>query len=318
MLPYFPFDQQFNEKMGTLPLAENQGLIEVDEHYRAEVALKRKLLTELPAYYVQALPGYESAQWEVLETVLSNLIRCSPGQFSLQKKGNRWHWQNQLLNEDVSFIFEDSSTLPLAPLDWAGRQVQEDLLVLSGNDATLVAGQLCFANDWSLDEKIGLPFWQIHAPIVPIVEPMMLAAKKLMERLPVGRPVWRANWSIKPTNQLDMTSRHTPVLKRLLTDRIPKLTPETIGEQLYIRIERQTLTRLPRSGSILFGVHTYQNLLAREIAERHDGASRLAKVFRTTPDNLLHYKGMTAFMPALLAYLDNNTLQSPDSFNRLT
>lgn len=310
MLPYFPFDQRFNEKMGTLPLAENQGLIEVDEHYQSDVALKRKLLTELPAYYVQAFPGYESAQWEVLETVLSNLVRCSPGQFSLLKKGNQWRWQNLLLNEDVSFIFGDSSTLPLAPLDWVGRQVQEDLILLSGHEATLVAGQLCFANDWCLDEKMGLPFWQIHAPLVPILEPMMLAAKKLMERLPAGRPVWRANWSIKPTNQLDMTSRHASALKRLLTGLIPELAPETIGEQLYIRIERQTLTRLPRSGSILFGIHTYQNLLAREVAERHDGASHLAKVLRTTPDNMLQYKSMTAFMPALLAYLDTCTLHS--------
>ncbi|GAB3797346.1 DUF3445 domain-containing protein [Spirosoma humi] len=312
MLPYFPFNQQFNEKMGTLPLAENQGLMEVDEHYRTEVALKRKLLTELPAYYFQALPGYESAQWEVLETVLSDLVRGAPDQFSLLKKGNQWHWQNQLLNEAVSFVVGDSSTLPLPPLDWVGRQVQEDLTILSGPEATLVAGQLCFANDWCLDDKIGLPFWQIHAPLVPIVGPMMLAARTFMERLPAGRPVWRANWSIKPTNQLDMTSRHTATLKRLLTDRIPEFTPETIGEHLYIRIERQTLTRLPRSGGILFGIHTYQNLLAREVAERHDGASRLASVFRTTPDSLLHYKNMTAFMPALLAYLDTCTLSSPD------
>ncbi|AKD55416.1 heme-dependent oxidative N-demethylase family protein [Spirosoma radiotolerans] len=312
MLPYFPFGQQFNDKMGTLSLTENERLVDVDERYQSEVALKQKLLTELPDYYFQALPGYELAQWEVLEIVLSNLVRFSPGQFSLQKEGNHWHWQNQLLHENRSFIFGDSSTLPLAPLDWVGRQVQEDLTVLAGNEATLVAGQLCFANDWCLDEKIGLPFWQIHAPIVSIVEPMLVAANKFMERLPVGRPVWRANWSVKLTNQLDMTSRHAPALKALFANRLPELTPETIGEQVYIRIERQTLTRLPRSGAILFGIHTYQNLLASEIAERRDAASRLANVFRTTPGEMLNYKSMTPFMPALLTYLDTFTLHSPD------
>lgn len=310
MLPYFPFGQQFNDKMGTLPLTENDRLIEVDEHYRSDVALKRALLTELPDYYFQALPGHEAAQWEVLAIVLSNLVRFSPGQFALQKKGNHWHWQNHLLNEDLSFIFGDSSTLPLAPLDWAGRHVQEDLTLLAGNEATLIAGQLCFANDWCLDEKIGLPFWQIHAPVVSIVEPMLIAAQKFMERLPAGRPVWRANWSVKLTNQLDMTSRHTPALKALLTNRLPELTPDTIGEQVYLRIERQTLTRLPQSGAILFGIHTYQNLLASELAERLDGASRLTRVFRTTPADMLHYKSMTPFMPVLLAYLDKRTLRS--------
>ena len=302
MLPYFPFDQQFNAKMGTFPLSESDRLVEVDEHYLHEISLKRQLLAELPTYYYQALPGYETAQWDVVEIVLQNLVQFAPDQFSLRQDGNHWQWANHLLNEETTFTFDDATTLPNDPLDWVGRQVQEDLIVLSGDDATLVAGQLCFANDWCLDEKIGLPFWQIHAPITPIVEPMMRAAQKLMERLPVGRPVWRTNWSVKISDQLDMTSRHTSVLKQTLADRLPTLTPETIGDQLYVRIERQTLTRLPRSGAILFGIHTYQNLLAHEAADP-ERAKRMAQVFSTTPPAMLEYKSMSDFLPALLTYL---------------
>lgn len=307
MLPYFPFGQQFNDKMGTFPLPDDL-LVEVDAPYEHELALKRQLLTERPAYYYQALPGHETAQWDGLEAVLNNLAQFAPDQFTLRQDGDRWHWRNQRLNEATTFTFGDSATLPHDPLDWVGRQVQEDLTLLAGDDryasaVTLVAGQLCFGNGWCLDEKMGLPFWQIHAPIVPIVEPMTRAAQKLMERLPVGRPVWRANWSVKVTDQLDMTSRHTPALDQLLADRLPALTPDTIGDQLYLRIERQTLTRLPRSGAILFGIHTYQNLLAHEVAARPGAADRLARVFSTAPTALLDYKGMTGFMPALLTYL---------------
>lgn len=302
MLPYFPFGQQFNDKMGTLPLLETDRLIEVDEHYRDEIILKRQCLTELPTYYYQALPGIETAQWEVLKLVLRNLTQFNPDYFALRQTGNHWHWINHLLHEETRFTFGDSSTLPGEPLDWVGRQVQEDLLILAGTDGKLVAGQLCFASDWCLDEKMGLPFWQIHAPIVPIVEPMMRAAQKLMERLPVGRPVWRANWSLKVSNQLDMTSRHTLAFKQLLADQLPSLTPETIGERLYLRVERQTLTRLPQSNAILFGIHTYQNLLAHEAADA-ERANRLAQVFSTTPPAMLTYKGMTEFLPDLLAYL---------------
>ncbi|MFD2934138.1 heme-dependent oxidative N-demethylase family protein [Spirosoma flavum] len=305
MLPYFPFGQQFNDKMGTAPLPESDRLVEVDEHYQAEIALKRQLLTELPGYYYQTLPGHETAQWEVLETVLQNLVRFAPDQFILHQAGNRWHWINQLLTEEQVFTFGDAATLPLDPLDWVGRQVQEDLILLTGTEAALVAGQLCFGNGWCLDEKVGLPFWQIHAPIIPIVEPMMQAAQKLMERLPVGRPVLRINWSVKVTDQLDMTSRHTPALDQLLADRLPYLTPETIGEHIYIRIERQTLTRMPQSGAILFGIHTHQNLLAHEATDQAR-ADRMAKVFSTTPRTMIDYKGMTAFLPALLSYLNKH------------
>lgn len=308
MLPYFPFGHQFNDKMGTYPLPESDRLVEVDGHYGNEIALKRQLLTKLPNYYYQALPGHETAQWEVVEVVLQNLVRFHPSQFTLRQAGDRWHWHNHLSSEETTFTFGDSGTLPHQPLDWVGRQVQEDLTILAGADSyadtvPLVAGQLCFGNGWCLDEKMGLPFWQIHASIVPIVEPMIRAAQKLMERLPVGRAVWRVNWSVKVSNQLDMTSRHTPALDQLLADRLPHLTPDTIGDNLYIRIERQTLTRLPRSGAILFGIHTYQNRLADEVAARPDGAERMARVFSTTPPAMLAYKGMIHLLPTLLAYL---------------
>ena len=306
MLPYFPFGQQFNDKMGTYPLPESDRLIEIDEHYLAEITLKRRLLTEWPGYYYQALPGHETAQWEVLEAVLHNLVRFQPDQFTLRQEGDHWHWQNHRLGEQTTLRYGDRTTLPLDALDWVGRQVQEDLVLLAGAAAALVAGQLCFGNGWCLDEKMGLPFWDIHAPIVPIVEPMMQAARKLMERLPVGRPVWRVNWSVKVTDQLDMTSRHTPVLDRQLTDRLPHLTPDAIGGQLFVRIERQTLTRLPRSGAILFGIHTYQNRLEREASDP-DRARRMAQVFQTTPPAMLAYKGMTDFAPALIQYLNSRS-----------
>lgn len=315
-LPYFPFGQAFNDKMGTVPLLESNRLIEIDAHYETEISLKRQLLTELPNYYYQSLPGHETAQWEVLDLVLHDLARFAPDQFTLCQDGDRWHWQNYRLTEEWTFTFGDASTLPYDPLDWVGRQVQEDLTLLAGDDwsagpVRLVVGQLCFGNGWCLDEKLGMPFWEIHAPIVPIVEPMLRAADTFMERLPAGRPVWRLNWSVKSSDQLDMTNRHTPALNQQLTDRLPTLTPDLIGDGLYLRIERQTLTRLPRSGAVLFGIHTYQNRLADELASRPDGAARLLRVFSTAPPALLDYKGMTPFMPTLLTYLTRSQLPVP-------
>lgn len=302
MLLYFPFGQQYNDKMGTALLPEDAPVVEVDDRYLPEIALKRRLLTELPNYYFRALPGHETAQWEALEFILRNVAQGFPALFSLRQNQNRLEWTNHQLHENRTFTVGDTATLPCAPLDWVGRQIQEDLLLLTGTDMRLVAGQLCFANDWSLDEKIDVPFWQIHAPITPIVEPMMQAAQHLMARLPAGRSVWRLNWSVKLSDQLDMTTRHEPALRQQYTAKLAALTPATIGQQLYLRVERQTLTRLPRSGAILFGVHTYQNLLAQETTDP-DRAKRMAQVFSTTPPAMLDYKGMTAFMPLLLDYL---------------
>ncbi len=309
MLPYFPFDQKFNDKIGTAILTQDDPLIEVDDHYQTEVALKRALLIQEPDYYFQAFPGHEMAQWEVVELILADLARQYPDRFLLQRAGDAWTWENRLLGERISFQFGDASTLPQAPIDWVGRQVQEDLLVLAGDGPALVAGQLCFGNVWSLEEKMGLPFWEIHAPITPIVEPMMRAAQQVMNRLPAGKPVWRLNWSIKASDQLDMTTRRVPDLNRELAELLPALTPDNAGEHLYVRIERQTLTRLPRSGAVLFGLHTYQNRLDRELTERPDAAERspaerLLNVLTTTPPAMLDYKGIAPFLGPLLGHLE--------------
>ncbi|GAB3973406.1 DUF3445 domain-containing protein [Spirosoma terrae] len=308
MLPYFPFGQQFNDKMGTMPLTNRDRFIDVDDHYQSEVALKRQLLQELPAYYFQSAPVQDLAQWEVVDLILNNLASAYPDTFRLQCEGDQWLWQNSLLNEETSFTFGDSATLPYAPLDWVGRQLQEDLLLLSGDSANLVAGQLCFGNGWSLDEKMGLPFWEIHAPINPIVEPMMRSAQKLMERLPAGKPIWRLNWSIKASDQLDMTSRHTPALNQHLNDCLPDINAENAGDHLFIRIERQILSRLRESKAILFSIHTYQNLVSRERSERPQSASLISQVLRTTPEAMLAYKGITPYFNHLINYLNTGTI----------
>ncbi|MCY7360327.1 MAG: DUF3445 domain-containing protein [Rudanella sp.] len=313
MLPYFPFGNHFNDKIGTVFLTENEPLVDVDTHYQAEIGIKRHLLTEHPAYYFQAQPGHETAQWDVLDLVLNDLSRFWPDSFSLHKTGNSWRWENKLLNETATFTFGDAATLPMPPLDWVGRQIQEDLLVLAGDGPSLVAGQLCFGNVWSLDEKLGLPFWEIHAPITPIVEPMMRAAQNVMNRLLIGRPVWRLNWSIKTSDQLDMTTRRMPELKQQLYDQLPFLIPETIDSQVFIRIERQTLTRLPRSQAILFGLHTYQNRLDHELAQRPDAVQKLLNVLTTAPPALLEYKGISPFFAPLIDHLNRRVTNEPST-----
>lgn len=303
MLPYVPFGLRYNEKMGTAPLREGERLIEPDARYEAEISLKRNLLAADPGYYSQAPPETEAAQWDVLETVLDDLARYDPTQFFLEKTGDTWHWHNRRLNEETRFVVGKAASLPLPPLDWVGRQTQEDLLVLSGG--ILVAGQLCFANDWSLGEKLGKPFLEIHTPVGPVIAPMLSAAQTLLERL--TRPVWRLNWSFKLSDQLDQSTRHHAALKADFARILPILGTENLGERVWVRVERQTLSRLPRSGGILFSVRTFQSPLAVEAADP-DRAARMLAVLRSAPVELLEYKSVTPFLGMLVEYLEGRGL----------
>ncbi|WP_338248215.1 heme-dependent oxidative N-demethylase family protein [Dictyobacter halimunensis] len=277
-------------------------VIEIDpDHYAAEIALKHRLLREDTPYYFQALPRTEAAQWEVLELLLPQLAARYPQWFTLKVEQGRWHWHNQLLNEETEFRPGMLADLRLSPLHWLGRQLQEDLLVLDGNMETgfpLVAGLLCFPNSWCLEEKLGQSFLAIHEPVPSFARHLGRSSQLLLQRLKAGRPVWRLNWAFRSTPRLDITPRAAGEVLRSYAN----LSEDTVGERCWLRVERQTLTRLPETEAILFTVHTYQAPVA-EIVVDPVAARKVERVLTTTPPEMLAYKGVSPFIEPLLAYL---------------
>lgn len=287
--------------IGARPLG-NQRLIEIDpDHYHSEIALKQQILASDLPYYSQALPDSQPAQWEALELILSSLAHTYPDQFSLVQASQLWHWHNHLTNTQLSFRPGVSADLPYAPLDWAGRQVQEDLLLLDAGAAgfPLIAGQLCFANRWCLDDKISQPFIAIHAPVPGFAEQIGRSSSLLLERLKAERPVWRLNWSILATGELNRATRFGHELDG---DR-EGVTVHNAGQRCFFRTERQTLARLPQTNAILFTVHTYIAPIANLSADPA-WRTKLLGVLKTTPPAMIAYKGMAIFIEPLIEYLE--------------
>jgi len=301
MLPYFPFTENFDLKIGTTHLSDPDRLVECDEHYQNEISTKRKLLEAYPNYYFKATSESESYQWEVVEIVLNSLTKAWPDNFILTKNEDDWVWQNKVLNESYSFQFGNTLTLPLAPLDWVGRQVQEDLLILN-DKMILIAGSLCFPSGWDLDGKFGKHFFEIHAPLPSLSNPMIETANKFIERIPVGKVFQRNNWGFRITDQLDLSARHTESYLQLLARASVEMNDDNAGEKIFVRVEHQTLSRLPKSGFILFTIHTYQNRLEEEIKDTARGKT-IYSFLITVPEKLLEYKLMTSFISSLLTYL---------------
>lgn len=300
-----PFDlagDQYAMTVGSRPLGD-EPLIDIDPaDYSAEVGLKELTLAEDHAYYFRALPNSLEAQWEAVERLLPELVRAYPGYFTLRAEGDRWTWQNRLRGQRTSFTLGDGASLPYAPLDWLGRQVQEDLLLMAGDPGAgfpLVAGQLCFPNHWCLDEKIGLPLLAIHAPVPGYAEQVGRPTDMLMARLKAGRPVWRRNWSVVVSAQLNLASRYSAEMAA----RKAAISAKNAGERCFYRTERQTLSLLPRSGAVLFTIRTHAAPLAA-LAADPAWAARFLGVLRTTPAPMIAYKGIAPYLDALTAYLE--------------
>lgn len=303
MLKHLALDTgAYDLKMNVRQLAPDC-IIDVDPtEYASELVLKNNILANDPQYYYQALPGTNDMQWETIEILLSNMARYYPEHFTLTTDGDCWVWTNRLLETETAFTLGDPATLPLSPLDWIGRQVQEDLCVMNGNDpgSPLVAGHLCFASGWCLDDKMGRSFLAIHAPVPLFAEKIGRPADLMMQRVKTGHPTARVNWTIHPSDRLNCA----PVMKKRYAFEHEGITPQNAGERYYLRSEWQTFVRYPRTNAVLFTIRTRVTPLAVALADPDD-ARRLATLLHTMPPAMLEYKSLSRHADMLLAYLDS-------------
>jgi dimethylamine monooxygenase subunit A len=284
---YLPFaDAQWRLKMGLKPLQLSEW-IEIDEEFKMYLDRKAALLQNRHADVFASLPTSQAGQQEVLDELLQFLPQQFPAQF--QKKGNQIY---NLATEQVWQIdaFADR------PLDLAGRLVQEDLCLMQPSLAgyVLTAGSVCFPFHWRLPEKLGQPLVQIHQPVPNYADTLARPVNQVFDRLRADSPCCRFNWGIVDTPEL--------CLAYLPTVSAPPLTIENAGAQLWIRVERQTLRRFPRSNAILFTIRTYRYPLA--IVEQQPSlAQPLMTAMQQMPSAMQRYKNFAVIQPVLLPYL---------------
>ena len=189
----------------------------------------------------------------------------------------------------------------LHPLELAGRLVQEDLCLM-GQDASggfyrLTGACVCFPTRWRLAEKLGRSLDAIHEPVPHYDAQLASSMDRLFARLPVERPVWRLNLSLVDSPALFQPGGHAR------TNGAPQVTAENAGDNLWLRMERQTLRRLPRSRDILFTIRVVSQPLAA-LAGRPEHAARLAGALRKIDADLAVYKAMQPIQTAAIAWLD--------------
>jgi dimethylamine monooxygenase subunit A len=180
---------------------------------------------------------------------------------------------------DVSAAIGAALAPGLHPLDAAGRAVQEDLCVLVERPGAhvLVAGSVCFPSYWRLEDKMGRSLAEVHAPVPHYAAELDLRVERLLGRLRPGRAVWRRNWSIHDDPEYHLRAPGVP-------------RPVTAPMGLWLRSERQTLSRLPESGAVLFTIRTQQVPL-EVLADRPDIAAGMAAAISAWSPELAAYKG---------------------------
>ena len=131
----FPFtDDEYRYSVNMEPHLPKGGegsayehFLDIDEHYLSEMAEREKVLEEMPQRCL-AMPHMDLACWDMVERIMVSLAEDYPQHFTLTRDGDHWCWENKLLNIKDEFTFGDSSSLPMPPLDYIGRQMQGALV----------------------------------------------------------------------------------------------------------------------------------------------------------------------------------------------
>lgn len=277
--------------MALVPL-DPKNWIEPDEHFVADLAEKERLLAERHQEVFRVLPEAAPGSAEVLALLVDFLPAHFPGVY--ERQGDRFY-------NRASGRTWDLARTALHPLDLAGRLVQEDLCLMQvepdSGHYRLVGASVCFPTRWRLADKIGDTVGLIHAPVPGYEAQLSSTMDRFFARLKSERPVWRVNWSVVDDPALFLPKGHG----RRERDR--GITPENAGEKLWLRLERQTLRRLPHTQDVLFTIRVYVHPL-HTLAARSERAAALAAAIRALPPDLQTYKSVRPFREAILAWLD--------------
>ncbi|PBP20679.1 hypothetical protein BUE80_DR008585 [Diplocarpon rosae] len=235
--------------MGLKRLDESNWLT-LDSAYLPEHSLRRQLLSTAKANVVQCLPGSEAACMEVLQTVASFLSSRFPQHFAIISAPSGPEIINHLTDE----VYSIGPSCP-NPLEVAAKLAMEDFNILTRDPQTgeyhLQASATLFPAGWKLQERIGTSMANLHRPVPGWKEKLGASVNRYFDHLSHKTTMERTNVFIQSTPDLFQDA--------------PETVPDTgvAVHELMVRRERQTFTRLERTGAVLFTVRTYMEPLAQ-------------------------------------------------------
>ena len=256
----------FRHRLGTFPVEISNWLLR-DAEFDLTVQLKEKLLATRRSEVVGLQPGGDEVAEEAAQLVSA--------------------WAGvELASRGIDALVE------------ASLLVADDLAVLQpikshdGSEQLLLnAAVVCCPSRWMLSEKMGHNMLAIHEPVAKYADHVGAAVDTYFQRLTVEKPVWRSNWIVQDH-------------PALFQPQIPMGPLVKTPDELWIRMERQTLRRLPKTGGILFTIRGYQQPLPEYLSRSKQIAQNIRTMLERLPDDVAQYKSVLKYRPAIMNWIN--------------
>lgn len=312
---YRPFKAgKYNITMGIQRLDPNDWLL-IEETYDRATEERKRVLNAYDDDTVLHHPCADDALRELYDKMVDFGIKRYPQYFQLnQEDGTVYNSIKQSSIPLRSNAFSDTKQMIR---DLSGH-FEEDYMVLLKDDHDgqyyLRGGSWGFPSGFHPSAKLNRPLKDIHGPVPFYKEKLQMSMDRYFARMKAGQLILRLNWTIQAHTSLYAPSEnhvHTPMDPMDPTNKSQSFRYEDLDfNKVYLRCERQTLTRLPKSQAIVFTIRTYLTPLTQ--IRREGRAETLAEAVRNLPDIVRNYKSGSSWGDAVLRYLEHDLEQDPE------
>lgn len=297
-----PFkDLEYQVKMGLTNVHRDEWLY-VESTYKGRTDIKKGYLEDpiREDEMVYCSPRGEDAVQELYETVTQFMLEKYPMCFEVRDNGIYNKIRDETIPRYPSQV-ETSREL----IHILARFVEEDLILLLPNadgEYTVQAGIFAFAAGFNPKGLAGATLDQIHHPVPRYRTGMQKGMKRFFERVKPGMLVQRQNWNLQPHNKL---AYYGSGKNEENDGRGSVLTADELdfSREVFLRSERQTVTRLPKTGAAVFAVRTYTFPLSEIKEDGPEVAERLVRAMDRVPPDVAEYKGHARVKQAAEDYM---------------
>lgn len=172
----------------------------------------------------------------------------------------------------------------------------EDFAAIDGATAHIPWIAVCLPSRWAPEEKVGLHFAEVHAPVAD--NRLLIVAADHLARLVTGHDRWeRFVWTITADARLAQHPQHTAPVRWLAAD-----DAAALAAAASFRSERQTFIPVPNMRQAAFTICVE----SRPLTEAIDSPARAQQVHDalvSMSPAVLAYRGLTDARSRLLQWL---------------
>lgn len=258
-------DQATVLRLGIAPLAVADWL-QIDTDFAAFHAHKQNVLTEFTDRVYQSLPESQAAQEQFARFLLQILREHHAADYSMDN--------SILTHRNTGLCWETGDQ----SLSQCSRWIQEDICLLEpkGADYILTAASVCSPSNWKLESKIGRTLDAIHAPVPGYEDILAARVNRLLAGIKPGKSLLRFNWSLQGGNELLWRQDYAA---------------NQSSSELYWRVERQSLLRIPGSAIIVFSIRIYLHSV-QQLLVYPEFRNKLRAILARLPADQMTYKGL--------------------------